>query len=69
MLQRLQRARQSSKPLIAIRPGYWRPAKFASAAATLDHLTGRRMRVNIVSGLDNLSAYDDQEGDRATRYA
>ncbi|BCJ62303.1 hypothetical protein Jiend_57250 [Micromonospora endophytica] len=28
------------QPLIAIRPGYWRPANFASAAATLDHLTG-----------------------------
>ena len=25
------------EPLIAIRPGYWRPANFASAAATLDH--------------------------------
>ena len=31
------------KPLIAIRPGYWRPAHFASAAATLDHLTGGRV--------------------------
>ena len=27
------------EPLIAIRPGYWRPANFASAAATLDQLT------------------------------
>jgi alkanesulfonate monooxygenase len=27
------------RPLIAIRPGYWRPAQFASAAATLDHLS------------------------------
>jgi len=57
------------EPLIAIRPGYWRPANFASAAATLDHLTGGRVRVNIVSGLDNLSAYGDQEGDQAQRYA
>jgi alkanesulfonate monooxygenase len=56
------------EPLIAIRPGYWRPANFASAAATLDHLTGGRVRVNIVSGLDNLSAYGDQEGDQAHRY-
>ena len=38
------------EPLIAIRPGYWRPANFASAAATLDHLTGGRVRINIVSG-------------------
>ncbi len=53
------------EPLIAIRPGYWRPANFASAAATLDHLTGGRVRVNIVSGLDNLAAYGDQEGDQA----
>jgi alkanesulfonate monooxygenase len=56
------------EPLIAIRPGYWRPANFASAAATLDHLTGGRVRVNIVSGLDNLAAYGDQEGDQAQRY-
>ena len=57
------------EPLIAIRPGYWRPANFASAAATLDHLTGGRVRINIVSGLDNLSAYGDQEGDQTQRYA
>lgn len=57
------------EPLIAIRPGYWRPANFASAAATLDHLTGGRVRVNIVSGQDNLAAYGDSEGDQAQRYA
>ncbi len=57
------------EPLIAIRPGYWRPANFASAAASLDHLTGGRVRVNIVSGKDNLAAYGDSEGDQAHRYA
>jgi len=57
------------QPLIAIRPGYWRPANFASAAATLDHLTGGRVLVNIVSGKDNLAAYGDSEGDQAHRYA
>ena len=57
------------EPLIAIRPGYWRPANFASAAATLDHLTGGRVRINIVSGQDNLAAYGDVEGDQAHRYA
>ncbi|MBY2908435.1 LLM class flavin-dependent oxidoreductase [Rhizobium leguminosarum] len=57
------------EPLIAIRPGYWRPANFASAAATLDHLTGGRVRINIVSGKDNLAAYGDGEGDQAHRYA
>lgn len=57
------------EPLVAIRPGYWRPANFASAAATLDHLTGGRVRVNIVSGKDNLGAYGDSEGDQADRYA
>ncbi|MGA2950889.1 MAG: LLM class flavin-dependent oxidoreductase [Caulobacteraceae bacterium] len=57
------------EPLIAIRPGYWRPANFASAAATLDHLTGGRVRINIVSGQDNLAAYGDVEGDQAQRYA
>ncbi len=56
------------EPLIAIRPGYWRPAHFASAAATLDHLSGGRVRVNIVSGKDNLAAYGDSEGDQAHRY-
>jgi alkanesulfonate monooxygenase len=57
------------KPLIAIRPGYWRPAHFASAAATLDHLSGGRVLVNIVSGQDNLAAYGDAENSRAARYA
>jgi alkanesulfonate monooxygenase len=56
------------EPLIAIRPGYWRPAHFASAAATLDHLTGGRVRINIVSGKDDLAAYGDSEGDQAHRY-
>jgi alkanesulfonate monooxygenase len=57
------------QPLIAIRPGYWRPANFASAAATLDHLSQGRVLVNIVSGKDNLAAYGDSEGDQAHRYA
>ena len=56
------------QPLIAIRPGYWRPANFASAAATLDHLSGGRVKVNIVSGQDDLAAYGDAEGDQAQRY-
>lgn len=56
------------EPLIAIRPGYWRPANFASAAATLDHLSDGRVRVNIVSGQDNLAAYGDSEGEQAHRY-
>jgi alkanesulfonate monooxygenase len=58
----------SFEPLIAIRPGYWRPANFASAAATLDQLSGGRVRINIVSGQDNLAAYGDTEGDQAHRY-
>jgi alkanesulfonate monooxygenase len=57
------------EPLIAVRPGYWKPANFASAAATLDHLSGGRVRVNVVSGLDKLAAYGDSEGDQAQRYA
>jgi alkanesulfonate monooxygenase len=59
----------SFEPLIAIRPGYWRPANFASAAATLDNLTDGRVRINIVSGKDNLAAYGDSEGDQAHRYS
>jgi alkanesulfonate monooxygenase len=57
------------KPLIATRPGYWHPAHFASAAATLDQLSQGRVLVNIVSGQDNLAAYGDAEGDQAERYA
>jgi alkanesulfonate monooxygenase len=57
------------EPLIAIRPGYWRPAHFAAAAATLDHLTGGRVRINVVTGQDNLAAYGDSEGDQTSRYA
>ncbi len=57
----------SFEPLIAIRPGYWRPANFASAAATLDHLSGGRVRINIVSGQDNLAAYGYTEGDQGHR--
>lgn len=57
------------EPLIAIRPGYWRPANFAAAAATLDELVDGRVRVNIVSGQDNLGAYGDSEGDQTHRYA
>jgi len=57
------------QPLIAIRPGYWQPAHLASAAATLDHLTGGRIRINIVSGRDDLAAYGDAEGDQEHRYA
>ncbi|MFT4192917.1 MAG: LLM class flavin-dependent oxidoreductase [Comamonas sp.] len=56
------------QPLIAIRPGYWRPAQFAASAAALDHLSGARVRINIVSGKDDLQAYGDSEGDPAHRY-
>ncbi|MEV6508615.1 LLM class flavin-dependent oxidoreductase [Streptomyces sp. NPDC051642] len=57
------------KPLIAVRPGYWQPAHFAAAAATLDQLSRGRVLVNIVSGLDNLAAYGDTRSDPAQRYA
>ncbi|WOC11446.1 LLM class flavin-dependent oxidoreductase [Gordonia sp. MP11Mi] len=56
------------EPLVAIRPGYWRPANFASAAATLDHLSEGRLRINIVSGKDHLEAYGDTDGVQADRY-
>ncbi|TQL66723.1 alkanesulfonate monooxygenase [Nocardioides albertanoniae] len=57
------------EPLIAIRPGFWRPANFATAAATLDQLSKGRVRVNIVSGQDDLAAYGDREDSREARYA
>ncbi len=56
------------EPLVAIRPGYWRPAQFAAAAATLDQLSEGRVRVNVVSGRDELAAYGDREADQASRY-
>ena len=57
------------EPRVAVRPGYWRPAHFASAAATLDHLTGGRLRINIVSGKDHLAAYGDADAEQSDRYA
>lgn len=57
------------EPLVAIRPGFWRPANFATAAATLDQLSKGRVRVNIVSGQDDLAAYGDREESREARYA
>lgn len=57
------------KPLIAIRPGYWHPANFAGAAATLDQLSRGRVLVNIVSGLDNPAAYGDTTVEPPERYA
>ncbi|MFA3835657.1 LLM class flavin-dependent oxidoreductase [Streptomyces aureus] len=57
------------KPLIAVRPGYWQPANFASAAATLDQLSRGRVLVNIVSGLDTPAAYGDTTVEPAARYA
>jgi alkanesulfonate monooxygenase len=57
------------EPLIAVRPGYWHPANFASAAATLDHLSGGRVRVNIVSGKDSSEAYGDVAAGQGDRYA
>jgi alkanesulfonate monooxygenase len=59
---------QSFQPLIAIRPGYWRPANFAHAAATLDHLSQGRVLVNIVTGIDGAEMYGDTEFDYARRY-
>lgn len=56
-------------PLVAVRPGYWQPAQFASAAATLDRLTGGRVHVNVVTGRDDVAAYGDEELDQARRYA
>jgi alkanesulfonate monooxygenase len=57
------------RPLAAIRPGYWQPAQFASAAATLDHLSGGRLLVNIVSGHDDVAAYGDDVTGSPGRYA
>lgn len=57
------------KPLAAIRPGYWQPALFACAAATLDQLSQGRLLVNIVTGKDDHRAYGDFEDRDETRYA
>lgn len=55
-------------PLAAIRPGYWHPAHFASAAATLDQLSRGRLLVNVVTGADDVLAYGDVDLDKASRY-
>ncbi|HZQ34335.1 MAG TPA: LLM class flavin-dependent oxidoreductase [Dehalococcoidia bacterium] len=57
------------QPLAAIRPGYWQPAQFACAAATLDQLSEGRLLVNIVTGKDAHRAYGDFADDPASRYA
>jgi len=57
------------RPLVAIRPGYWSPAQFATAASTLDSLSQGRLLVNVVTGQDNPLAYGDTEVDQHTRYA
>lgn len=57
------------QPLVAVRPGYWQPAHFASAAATLDRLSGGRLLVNVVSGHDGVAQYGDTQQDQEQRYA
>jgi alkanesulfonate monooxygenase len=59
---------QQFKPLIATRAGYWHPALFASAAATLDQFSEGRVLVNVVTGRDEHRAYGDFEDDYAVRY-
>ncbi len=65
----LATATTTFEPLIATRPGYWHPANFAAATATLDHLTCGRVRVHIISGQDNPAAYGDTLADQSARYA
>ncbi len=57
------------RPLVAIRPGFWSAAQFASAAATLDQASRGRVLVNVVTGVDDVAAYGDTERDPARRYA
>ena len=57
------------KPLIAVRPGYWRPGPFACAAATLDQISQGRLLVNIITGKDDHRAYGDFEDRPDERYA
>jgi len=59
----------SFRPLAAVRPGYWHPAQFASAAGTLDRLSNGRLLVNVISGLDEPAAYGDPVTDSPERYA
>ena len=57
------------QPIVAVRPGYWSPAQFATAAATADSLSRGRLLINIVTGQDNPLAYGDGEVDQPARYA
>jgi alkanesulfonate monooxygenase len=65
----LAAATRRFKPLIATRPGYWSPAQFACAAATLDQLSLGRVLINIVTGKDDYWAYGDTVDNDADRYA
>lgn len=56
------------QPLAAVRPGYWHPAHLASAAGTLDRLTGGRLLLNVVSGHDGVQQYGDTHLDQDRRY-
>lgn len=56
------------QPLIAARPGYWHPANFAAATATLDHLSSGQTLINIVSGADSSEVHGDRAIDRPGRY-
>lgn len=60
---------ETFRPLAAVRPGYWDPAHLAASAATLDHLSGGRLLLNIVTGTDSIAEYGDSVTDRAERYA
>lgn len=60
---------QRFRPLVAARPGYWHPAHFAASAATLDALSGGRLLVNVVSGLDHGGEYGDALTAQPERYA
>jgi alkanesulfonate monooxygenase len=60
---------QRFKPLVATRPGYWQPAQFACAAATLDQLSEGRLLVNVVTGKDDHRAYGDFADEPSGRYA
>lgn len=55
--------------MIAHRPGLWAPTAAARAFATLDHVTGGRIRLHAITGIGAEPQEGDHLTDKAERYA
>jgi len=55
--------------MIAHRPGLWSPTAAARAFATLDHVSGGRIRMHAITGVGQEPMEGDHLADKAERYA